>query len=475
VVTGDELGEVYFAGYDSANFLKMAAIKAVSTGTIAATRVPTYLSFSVATDAAPSVLTELLQIQIGGLSLTGGKYIKPSADSTSALVITKTNGSTAVLTFDTTNSRAAHSGQVTIAGVEDIAQLQVTGNATQTSVLQSWRNSTPTIVASVSNLGHAAFGQSGAPSANTVMSVSKSFIDPAATTIGGDSSVAFSFTGTNAQVLEGMRGLATITQTGGNATAALAARGVQATVTINGTTNTVTGGAGLVSIVQNTAAGTLTSGYGVYIQSAVNNGGGTLSNAYGLFVDNQTVGANLQNWAIFTNTGRVSVLGSDTIASAAGATWKGIEFRAATATITGSTNITTATGFNYIDIAQPTLSAASALTVTNAATLYIANAPAPAGAGPATITNAYALWVDNGAVRFDGNMGFFATAPAAQQTSGANLTNNVTSGGVNDTIADFTSLTVYATDAAAIRNDIYQLARKLKQINDGLRTYGLFT
>ena len=70
---------------------------------------------------------------------------------------------------------------------------------------------------------------------------------------------------------------------------------------------------------------------------------------------------------------------------------------------------------------------------------------------------------------------FLTGALAIQQVSGANLTNNVTVGGVNDIIADFTSLTVYATDAAAIRNDIYQLARKLKQINDGLRAYGLFT
>ena len=73
------------------------------------------------------------------------------------------------------------------------------------------------------------------------------------------------------------------------------------------------------------------------------------------------------------------------------------------------------------------------------------------------------------------SLGFYGTGGQSKQVSGANLTNNVTVGGVNDTIADFTSLTVYATDAAAIRNDIYQLARKLKQINDGLRAYGLFT
>lgn len=62
-------------------------------------------------------------------------------------------------------------------------------------------------------------------------------------------------------------------------------------------------------------------------------------------------------------------------------------------------------------------------------------------------------------------------APAAQQTSGANVTNNVTAGGTTDQIDDFAG-SLYATDAAAIRNDIYQLARKLKQVNDGLRALG---
>lgn len=72
-------------------------------------------------------------------------------------------------------------------------------------------------------------------------------------------------------------------------------------------------------------------------------------------------------------------------------------------------------------------------------------------------------------------MGFFGTASQAKQVSGANLTNNVTSGGTDDTIANFTDLTTYANDSAAIRNNIYQLARKLKQVNDALRTYGLLT
>lgn len=72
-------------------------------------------------------------------------------------------------------------------------------------------------------------------------------------------------------------------------------------------------------------------------------------------------------------------------------------------------------------------------------------------------------------------VGFFAATPVAQQASGADLTNNVVASGTTDQIDDFTSLTVYATDAAAIHNDIYQLARKVKQINDALRKYGLLT
>lgn len=70
-------------------------------------------------------------------------------------------------------------------------------------------------------------------------------------------------------------------------------------------------------------------------------------------------------------------------------------------------------------------------------------------------------------------LGFFNASPVVQPTNGADLTNNVTSGGTNNTIANYTDLSTYANDAAAIRNDIYQLARKLKTVNDTLRTLGL--
>jgi hypothetical protein len=79
LVTGDVLGRIRFSGYDGANYLQMASIDAVSTGTIAATRVPTYLAFSVATDAAPSVLTEALRLRTSGVLLPDGTSGAPAA------------------------------------------------------------------------------------------------------------------------------------------------------------------------------------------------------------------------------------------------------------------------------------------------------------------------------------------------------------------------------------------------------------
>lgn len=150
------------------------------------------------------------------------------------------------------------------------------------------------------------------------------------------------------------------------------------------------------------AAKTATLAAALYVPSITGNGNVTVPLVYGLKIDDQTFGTT--RYAIHTSIGLVSLLGSYTVASAAGAVWDGIALRAATATISGSTNITTATGFNYHSIARPTLSAASALTVSIAATLYIANAPLGGGAGPVTITTPLAFWVDDGLSRFDGGV-----------------------------------------------------------------------
>ena len=94
---------------------------------------------------------------------------------------------------------------------------------------------------------------------------------------------------------------------------------------------------------------------------------------------------------------------------------------------------------------------------------------------PTGATRNYAFWVDAGAARFDGNIGFFSTAPVAQQAGVEDVTNNVTAGGTDGTIANYTDLVTYSNDAAAIRNDIYQLARSLAQAKNALRTYGLLS
>ncbi len=55
------------------------------------------------------------------------------------------------------------------------------------------------------------------------------------------------------------------------------------------------------------------------------------------------------------------------------------------------------------------------------------------------------------------------------------FTNNITSGGTSDQADNWTNLTTYSSSAAAIRNAVYQCARKIKQIDDALIALGIFT
>lgn len=69
-------------------------------------------------------------------------------------------------------------------------------------------------------------------------------------------------------------------------------------------------------------------------------------------------------------------------------------------------------------------------------------------------------------------LGAFGAAAVGQQTVGANV-NNVTASGTTGQFDNFTSLTVYASDAAAIHADIYQLARSVAQLTVAVRNFGL--
>ncbi len=71
-----------------------------------------------------------------------------------------------------------------------------------------------------------------------------------------------------------------------------------------------------------------------------------------------------------------------------------------------------------------------------------------------------------------GDIGFFGSNGAARVSQAA-LTNSVTAGGTTGTIANFTDLSTYATDAPTIRNDIYQLSLALSNVINAMRSYGL--
>ena len=70
------------------------------------------------------------------------------------------------------------------------------------------------------------------------------------------------------------------------------------------------------------------------------------------------------------------------------------------------------------------------------------------------------------------DVGFFGTTPQPK-TSVTDITNSVTSGGTANTLSNYTSLTTYSTDAAAIRGNFYQIGLKLNAIIDALQSYGL--
>ena len=192
------------------------------------------------------------------------------------------------------------------------------------------------------------------------------------------------------------------------------------------------------------ASGTATSWTGVSIQrptlAAANTSVVTTDAATFYIANAPAAGSNetlTSAWAFWVDDGAVRLDLTTSKASAASAVCRALYLPAATQTISGSTNITTATGYNYIEVAQPTMSAGTALTITNAATLYIADAPAAGGAGPAAISNAYALWVDSGAVRFDGAATLGSTVAvtgAIDANSTMTLSGTLTMDGTNNAI-----------------------------------------
>jgi hypothetical protein len=116
----------------------------------------------------------------------------------------------------------------------------------------------------------------------------------------------------------------------------------------------------------------------------------------------------------FTNytAAQMVTLYQPAVASAAGATLDAVYWGLGAA-ISGSTNITTASGFNAFTIPSPSYTG-NGFAITNAATFTVKDAPSTSGS--MTITNKYAVWVQAGGTRLDGNVGFCGAQPAARQT-----------------------------------------------------------
>lgn len=112
--------------------------------------------------------------------------------------------------------------------------------------------------------------------------------------------------------------------------------------------------------------------------------------------------------------GTFSIGGTHTIASGASAVWDDVLFDQ-DVSLSGTTNVTTATGFNMVAFNGPTITDAGTITsIALASTVYIGGAPTGSGI---TLTSAYALWVDAGNTRLDGSLLFGATDWTVGNTS----------------------------------------------------------
>jgi hypothetical protein len=120
----------------------------------------------------------------------------------------------------------------------------------------------------------------------------------------------------------------------------------------------------------------------------------------------------------------------------------------------------TATVYNQFSIEAVTLAATNAsVTTTDAATLYVSNAPT-AGTNQ-TLTNAYALWVDDGSSRFDGA----ATVGGTLAVTGATTLNGAVT--LGNAIADDIVVTGYVASHIIPKTDsAYDLGTTLLGFND---------
>jgi hypothetical protein len=121
-----------------------------------------------------------------------------------------------------------------------------------------------------------------------------------------------------------------------------------------------------------------------------------MRSTFGVFADPATGGGGATTYTVGLQGLKIAI--PTAVASATSAAWDYAHFTSPSMTVSGSTAITTSTGFNFFRVSAPTIT--SAANITNAATVRIGGDPTITGGG--AITNPYALWIAGGHVRTDG-------------------------------------------------------------------------
>lgn len=453
-------------------------------------------------------------------------YSLPDANGTIAL--TNTVGQGFVVT-----APAASANNVVSAATTTIRTLalKTTDNNTTNNLLE-FLSSANAVLAHVGATGLAAFaGIDSTPiGATTPAAVTATTYAMSSTLSAGTQAVLFSPAMSNLSSFQGMYQFGGTLQQATNVPAIFSVNAIIKPTTnlsqiigvlfipqisdLSGTSKNVTVTQAFLGRVDTAAsyAGTITAVYDFYAANS-SKAGGTISNQFGFYAEDMTSGA--ANYAIFTNKGlvshgdQVSVTGSQDVVQVV-VTGNGTQtnplqtWNTSTPTVVATISGIGVATFDPIDSATNTIlyltsgHESSGTPAANFGAGYKAQAKDSTTAAQ-TLLTLDSYWTTathasrtsqtdlkaydtaartaisiaaNGSVA---QLGFYGTTPVSKQTDGAALTNNVTSGGTTDTIANFTSLSVYATDAATIRNDIFQLARKIKIVDDAMRAYGLLT
>lgn len=278
VVTADVMTTFLAEGYDSANYIQSGMAQFTTTGTIAATRVPSVYTLSTSTDATPSVLTEAFRVSA--------------------------TQNMAVGTTTTTNARLASSGSTT----DSTANSFFAGDSVNTSLL------------TVRNDGMLTYGKDLAIAASFLGSSYTPTITASSGTISTEISgisIKPTYAGTS-QITDvaAIRGIDTNTNTNassvhrggyfqsfnsGAAARAATVSGVYTLAKSSATGGTVTSMSALDLDLDKSGAGAVTSMYGARVMN-LSNTGGTTGTMYAYHVGDITTGTQTNGAFSFYNS-----------------------------------------------------------------------------------------------------------------------------------------------------------------------------